>query len=619
MQEQEFSVHTKRINQQIEGVTIRFSGDSGDGIQLAGSQFTLATGYLGNDLMTFPDFPAEIRAPQNTLPGVSSFQIHFGNHKIFTPGDVADVLVVMNPAALKANIPYLKQNGIIIANIDEFNERNLIKVGYESDPLKEENLKQKFRIIEVPITTLTKNALKDTGLSAKEIERCKNFFALGITYWLFQRDPQPTINWLKKSFSNKPQLADANIKALMAGHAYAETIEAFEVRYEIKKASFEPGFYRNITGNTALALGIVASAILSKLKVLYAGYPITPASDILHELVKYKHCNVYTFQAEDEIAAICAAIGASYGGSIGITGSSGPGISLKTEAVNLAVMAELPLVIINVQRSGPSTGMPTKTEQADLLQAMFGRNGESPVPILAPATPSDNFYMIFEAIKIAIKYMTPVFYLSDGYLANGSEPWKIPNVEDLEFNVPKPILNDKIENYKVYKRNLDTLSRSWVVPGNPYHIHRIGGLEKNEEGNISYEPENHNKMVKLRYEKIQKIVQDIPPIEIFGKQEGDLLVVSWGSTFGSVREAVEVLYSQGYSIGHIHLKYLNPFPSNLEMILKSFKKIIVPEINLGQLAFLLRAKYLVPAEPYNQVRGKPFPVNELIQVFKGKL
>ncbi|GIX40634.1 MAG: 2-oxoglutarate ferredoxin oxidoreductase subunit alpha [Leptospiraceae bacterium] len=619
MQEKQFSTSFKKLNKELDGVTIRFSGDSGDGMQLAGSQFTLATAYLGNDLMTFPDFPAEIRAPQNTIPGVSSFQIHFGSHKIFTPGDQVDVLVVMNPAALKANLSYLKQNGIIIANSDEFNERNLTKVGYESNPIKDENLKQKFRIIEVPITSLTKEALKDTGLSNKEIERCKNFFALGITYWLFQRDPQPTINWLKKKFAQKPQLGEANIKALMAGHAFAETIEAFEIRYEIKKATFQPGYYRNINGNTALALGIVSSAILSKLKVLYAGYPITPASDILHELVKYKYCNVYTFQAEDEIAAVCAAIGASYGGSIGITGSSGPGISLKLEAINLAVMAELPLVVINIQRSGPSTGMPTKTEQADLLQAMFGRNGESPVPILAPSTPSDNFYLIFDAIKIAVKYMTPVFYLSDGYLANGSEPWKLPNIEDLEFNVPKPIFNEKIEDYKVYKRDPQTLARKWIVPGNPYHIHRIGGLEKNEEGNISYDPDNHNKMVHLRNEKIQRIVQDIPDVELFGKQEGDLLVVSWGSTFGSVREAVETLYSEGFSIGHVHLKYINPFPKNLETILKSFNKIIVPEINLGQLAMLLRAKYLVPAEPYNQVRGRPFPVSELIDVFKEKL
>ena len=619
LQEKQSSASIKKLNQQIDNVTIRFSGDSGDGMQLAGSQFTLATGYLGNDLMTFPDFPAEIRAPQNTVPGVSSFQIHFGNTKIFTPGDLVDVLVAMNPAALKANINFLKQNGIIIANSDEFNERNLIKVGYQSNPLHDENLKQKYRIIEVPISTLTKNALKDTGLSAREIERCKNFFTLGITYWLFQRDPQPTINWLKKAFANKPHLADANIKALMAGHAYTETVEAFEIRYEVKKAIFPPGIYRNINGNTALALGIVSAAILSKLKVLYAGYPITPASDILHELVKFKHCNVYTFQAEDEIAAIGAAIGASYGGSIGITGSSGPGISLKTEAVNLAVMAELPVVIINVQRSGPSTGMPTKTEQADLLQAMFGRNGESPVPILAPATPADNFQLIFDAIKIAVKYMTPVFFLSDGYLANGSEPWKLPNIEDLEFNVPKPILNEKIENYKIYGRDPETLARKWVVPGNPYHMHRIGGLEKNENGNISYDPDNHDKMVRLRSEKIQRVVQDIPDLEVFGSNEGSLLVVSWGSTFGAVRESVERLYREGYSIGHVHLRYINPFPKNLEKILKSFKKIIVPEINLGQLVFLLRAKYLVPAEPYNQVRGRPFTTSELIEAFKKHL
>lgn len=618
MNEKNSTTSNKKLSQVINNITVRFSGDSGDGIQLTGTQFTIATGFQGNDLMTFPDFPAEIRAPENTIAGVSSFQIHFGNQEIYTPGDDVDVLIVMNPAALKANISYLKQNGILIANTDEFNERNLAKVNYEKNPLQDENLLQKYKIIEVPLTSLTREALKDSGLTPKEIERCKNFFALGITFWLFQRDPEPTIQSIKKSFAKKPQLAEANIKALMAGHAYAETIEAFETRYEIRKGTFEPGIYRNINGNTALALGIVTAGILSKMKVLYAGYPITPASDILHELVKYKYCDIYTFQAEDEIAAICAAIGASYGGSIGITGSSGPGISLKTEAVNLAVMTELPLVIINVQRSGPSTGMPTKTEQADLLQAMFGRNGESPVPILAPATPSDNFNMIFEAIKIAIKYMTPVFYLSDGYLANGSEPWKLPNIENLEFNVLKPIYNEKIENYKIYGRDETTLARKWVVPGNPHHIHRIGGLEKNENGNISYDPDNHDTMVRLRHEKIQRIVQDIPEQEIFGKEEGELLVVSWGSTFGSAREAVQQLYSQGYSIGHVHLRYINPFPRNLEKILKSFKKIIVPEINLGQLAFLLRGKFLVPAESYNAVKGRPFPVHELVEVFKSK-
>ncbi|MCS7204615.1 MAG: 2-oxoacid:acceptor oxidoreductase subunit alpha [Leptospiraceae bacterium] len=603
---------------ELDEVTIRFSGDSGDGMQLAGSQFTLTTGFAGNDLMTFPDFPAEIRAPQNTIPGVSSFQIHFGDHKIFTPGDTVDVLVAMNPAALKANISSLKQNGVLIANSDEFNERNLIKVGYTTNPLHDESLHQKYRIIEVPISSLTKTALQDTGLSAKDIERSKNFFALGITYWLFSRDLQPTIDWLRKKFEKKPIYAEANIKALMAGHAYADTIEALQERYIIQKAKFPPGVYRNINGNTALALGIVSSAILSKMKVLYAGYPITPASDILHELVKYKHCNVYTFQAEDEIAAVSVAIGAAYGGAIGITGSSGPGIALKTEAINLAVMAELPVVIINIQRSGPSTGMPTKTEQADLFQAMFGRNGESPVPVLAPATPSENFNLIFEAIKIAVKYMTPVFFLSDGYLANGSEPWRLPNIEDLDFPIEKPSLDEKIEGYKVYKRDPQTLARKWVIPGNVHHIHRIGGLEKDEEGKISYDPENHDRMVKLRNEKIQRIVNDIPNQEVHGHSEGELLVVSWGSTFGCVRTAVDHLLEEGYSIGHVHLRYLNPFPRNLETILKSFKKIIVPEMNLGQLAFILRGKYLVPAEAYTKVRGKPLLVEELINVFRSK-
>lgn len=619
MYAKEPSTVPKISNVEIENITIRFSGDSGDGMQLAGSQFTLVAGYSGNDLMTFPDFPAEIRAPQNTLFGVSGFQIHFGNHKILTPGDQIDVLVAMNPAALKVNINDLKQNGIIIANIDEFNERNLIKVDYQSNPLDDEILNQKYKIIKVPITTLTKNALKDSGLTPKEIERCKNFFALGITYWLFQKDPQATINWLKQRFAKRPIFAEANIKALMAGHAYAETIEAFETRYEVKKAKFSPGFYRNITGNTALSLGIVTAAILSKMKVLYASYPITPASDILHELAKYKYCDIYTYQAEDEIAAICAAIGASYGGNIGITGSSGPGISLKIEAINLAVMTELPLVILDIQRGGPSTGLPTKTEQSDLLFTLFGRSGESHLPVLASSTPADNFYMILKAIELATKYMTPVILLSDGYLANGSEPWKLPNIEDLEFDIKKPNFNQKIDDYKVYKRNKETLAREWIVPGNPYHIHRIGGLEKNELGNVSYEPDNHDKMVRLRYEKIQRIANEIPELEIFGAQSGELLVVSWGSTFGHTREAVEILYNSGYSIGHIHLQYLNPFPKNLESILKSFRKIIVPEMNLGQLAFLLRGKFLVQAESINQVRGKPFLVQELVEAFKKKL
>lgn len=604
---------------ELEEVTIRFSGDSGDGMQLAGSQFTLASGFSGNDLMTFPDFPAEIRAPQNTLFGVSGFQIHFGSNKILTPGDQIDVLVAMNPAALKVNLQDLKQNGIIIANIDEFIDRNLAKVDYASNPLDDVSLQQKYQIVKVPITTLTRSALKDSPLSPKEIERCKNFFALGITYWLFNKDPKPTIEWLQQKFSKQPVYAEANIKVLMAGHAYAETIEAFQNRYEIKKAKFTPGFYRNINGNTALAIGIVTAALLSKLKVLYASYPITPASDILHELVKYKNCNVITYQAEDEIAAVCAAIGASYGGHIGITGSSGPGICLKTEAINLAVMTELPLVIINVQRGGPSTGLPTKTEQADLLQAFFGRNGESHVPILAPAVPSDNFYLVLKAIEIATKYMTPVFLLSDGYLANGSEPWQLPSIENLEFDIKYPNFDQKIEDYKVYKRNSITLAREWVVPGNAYHIHRIGGLEKDEKGNVSYDSNNHDKMVRLRYEKIQRIVNDIPDQDLFGAQEGELLVVSWGSTFGHTREACETLYNKGYSIGHIHLKYLNPFPKNLEHILKSFRKIVVAEINLGQLAFILRGKYLVPAESFNQVRGRPFHVDELVHFFEAKL
>ncbi len=619
MENQQIPTVKQSKQKKLDHAVIRFSGDSGDGMQIAGSQFTLATAFLGNDLMTFPDYPAEIRAPENTLYGVSGFQIQIGDHKIFTPGDEVDVLIAMNPAALKVNIKDLKQNGLIIANKDEFNERNLSKVGYSSNPLHNPSVTSKFVVVEVPITTLTKNALKGLPLSPKEIERCKNFFALGISYWLFNRDPEPTVKWLKEKFEKKTIYAEANIKALLAGHAYAETIELFEGQYIIKKAHFEPGFYRNINGNLAIALGIVSAAVLSKLKILYASYPITPASDILHELSKYKYCNVYTLQAEDEIAAVGAAIGASYGGAIGITGSSGPGIALKTEAINLAVMTELPLVIINVQRAGPSTGMPTKTEQADLFQAFFGRNGESPIPIISPATPADNYYMVFEAIKIAVKFMTPVFFLSNGYLANGSEPWKLPNIENMDFNVDKPLFNEKIENYKIYGRDPDTLARKWVVPGNPHHIHRIGGLEKDEEGNISYDPENHEKMVHLRQEKIKRIENYIPEQEVFGAQKGDLLIVSWGSTFGAVRAAVEKLFHENYSIGHAHIKYLNPFPKNLEQILKSFKKIVVPEMNLGQLAFILRGRYLVPAESIHKVKGQPFNESELLEAFKNKL
>ncbi|MCX7632108.1 MAG: 2-oxoacid:acceptor oxidoreductase subunit alpha [Turneriella sp.] len=608
------STSTKTV-EKIHGATVRFTGDSGDGMQLAGNQFTHVTGLAGNDMMTFPDFPAEIRAPQGTLAGVSGFQIHFGDHQVYTAGDNVDVLVAMNPAALKANIKDLRPGGVLIANSDEFEQKNFDKVGYKSNPLEDEALQQKYHIIAVPMTTLTRRALEGSGLSSKEIDRTKNFFALGITYWMFHRDPEKTRQWLKKQFAKKPQLAEANIRVLDAGYHFAETTEVFNVSYEITPAKFAPGIYRNITGNSALALGIVAAADLTGMPVLYAGYPITPASDILHELARYKNYNIKTFQTEDEIAACCAALGAAYGGALGITASSGPGIVLKAETVNLAVMAELPLVIIDVQRAGPSTGMPTKNEQADLLLTLFGRNGESPVPVLAASSPADCFGMVLEAVRIALKFMTPVYLLSDAYIANSSEPWRIPEIENLpELETNRITAGEPREGFKVYGRDPETLARRWPIPGTPQFEHRIGGLEKDELGNISYDPENHDRMVKLRQAKIDRIAEFIPNVEAFPEKQGGLLVLGWGSTFGALREATLRVRAQGYSVSHAHLAYLNPFPKNLEKLLRSFDKVLIPEINLGQLALLIRGKYLIPAYRYNKVRGRPFTVEEIEQV-----
>lgn len=610
----------KSKSQTVLSATIRFSGDSGDGMQLAGSQFTQVTGIAGNDMMTFPDFPAEIRAPAGTIAGVSGFQIHFGSTDIFTPGQLVDVLVAMNPAALKANLKELKAGGILIVNTNEFVERNLKKVNYDSNPLDNPELSEKYRLIPVDITDATHRALADSSLSSRDKDRCRNMFALGITYWLYQRDPTPTIRWIESKFTNKGDIAQANINVLMAGHSYAETIELFETRYEVQKAKFEPGTYRNITGNTAIALGLITGTELSGLKALFAGYPITPASDILHTLAKYKNFSITTFQAEDEIAAMCAAVGASYGGTIGITGTSGPGIALKSEAMNLAVMTELPAVIVNVQRAGPSTGLPTKTEQADLLQVMFGRNGESPMPVIAAATPSDGFYMAIEAIRIALEFMTPVVLLSDGYIANGSEPWRLPVIEHIPKIQSQLISKDADpKEFKAYSRDESTLARKWAPPGLAGFEHRIGGLEKNETGNISYESENHETMVRLRAEKIERIANFIPEQEVYPNSDGDLLVVSWGSTFGSTREAVESLISEGISVSHAHIRYINPFPKNLGQILSKFKKILVPEINTGQLAMLLRAKYLVDAKPCGRVTGRPLIADELKEIFRNEL
>lgn len=609
------STQSHKAKETIHGATVRFTGDSGDGMQLVGAQFTQVTGLAGNDVMTFPDFPAEIRAPQGTTAGVSGFQVHFGDHHIYTPGDKVDVLVAMNPAALKSNLKDLRERGVLLVNSDEFDEKNLTKVDYKSNPLDDDALKQKYHLIAAPITESTRRALAESGLTTKEIDRCKNFFALGLTYWMYHRDIEKTKQWLEAQFVKKPHLAKANIQVLEAGYHYAETTELFSVSYEITKAQFAPGTYRNITGNSALALGLIAATDLAGIPALYAGYPITPASDILHEVAKYKNYNIRTFQTEDEIAAACAAIGASYGGSLGITASSGPGIALKSEAINLAVMTELPLVIIDVQRAGPSTGMPTKNEQTDLLMALYGRNGESPVPVVAAATPSDCFDAAIEATRLALKFMTPVFLLSDAYIANSSEPWKLPEVENLpEIEMDRVQAGESREGFKVYGRSAETLARRWPVPGTPGFEHRIGGIEKDENGNINYDPDNHDKMVALRQAKIDKIADFIPELEAFPDNKGGLLVLGWGSTYGAIREAVLRVRTQGYSVSHAHLRHLNPFPKNIEKVLRSFDKVLIPELNLGQLALIIRGKYLIPAVQYNKVRGRPFGIDEMEKV-----
>ena len=593
----------------LDEVTIRFAGDSGDGMQLTGTQFTNTSAIMGNDLSTLPDYPAEIRAPQGTLFGVSGFQIHFGSTEINTPGDQCDVLVAMNAAALKVNLRGLVDGGAIIVNTDGFNEKNLKLAGYASNPLTDNSL-AKYPIYQADITKLTSLALADMNLPTKIVDRTKNFFALGMMYWMYNRSIDNTVAWIKSKFKNKPDIVEANTRVLKAGWNFAETTEIFNVRYDVKAASLPSGKYRNITGNTAVALGLVVAASKAKLDLFLGSYPITPASDILHELAMYKEYGVKTFQAEDEIAAITSAIGASFGGALAVTTTSGPGIALKTEAIGLAVMVELPLLIINIQRGGPSTGLPTKTEQADLLQALYGRNGEAPVPVIASATPSDCFDTIFEAARIALKFMTPVIMLSDGYLGNGSEPWKLPNLADI------PDISTKFRtdpnNYLPYLRNETTLAREWAIPGTPGLEHRIGGLEKQDKtGNVNYEPENHDKMVHLRAEKVERIANDIPPAVVEGDEKGDLLVVGWGGTYGAIRSAVEAKRAQGKSVSHLHIKYLNPLQKNLGEILYNFKHVLVPEINLGQLIKVLRAKYLVPAVGLNKVQGLPFKSSEI--------
>jgi len=593
----------------LDEVTIRFAGDSGDGMQLTGMQFTSTTALLGNDLSTLPDFPAEIRAPAGTLFGVSGFQIHFGSTEINTPGDACDVLVAMNPAALKVNLRSLRDGGIIIANSDGFNEKNLKLAGYESNPLEDGSL-SKFQVHAVAITKLTHNALDDLGLSNKLVERSKNFFALGMMYWMFTRPLEPTIKWIQEKFKKNPEFIEANTRVLKAGYAFGETTEIFAVRYEVKPAPLAPGKYRSVTGNEAVAWGLIAASVKSGLDLFLGSYPITPASDILHELAKHKNFRVKTFQAEDEIAGISSAIGASYGGAIGVTTTSGPGMALKTEAMGLAVMLELPLIICDVQRGGPSTGLPTKTEQADLLQALYGRNSEAPIPVIAASTPADCFLTAFEAVRIAIKYMTPVIILSDGYLANGAEPWLIPLVGSLPDIAPK--FRTDPEGFQPYMRDERTLARPWAIPGTPGLEHRIGGLEKEHiTGNVSYDPENHEFMVKMRQAKVDRIADDIPPAVVEGDQKGDLLVVGWGGTYGAIRTAVEEKRKEGKSVSHLQLKYINPFQKNVGEILYNFKNVLVPELNLGQLARVLRAKYLVPAITLSKVQGLPFKAIEI--------
>ena len=603
------SSQTAPSERQLERVTIRFAGDSGDGMQLTGTQFTKNAAAFGNDISTFPDYPAEIRAPAGSLPGVSGFQLSFSSTDIHTPGDAPDVLVAMNPAALKANLGELPAGGALIVNEDAFSAQNLAKVNYASNPLHDGSLKQ-WNVFSVPISTLNSRALEGLGLTNKQVDLTKNFFALGLMFWLYERDMAATIQWIDDKFSKRPEIAEGNKRALKAGYNFGETTEIFHERYVVPPAKLSPGHYRNITGNEATALGFVAASRLAKRDLFYGSYPITPASDILHQLAGYKNFGVRTFQAEDEIAAIGAAIGASYGGAMGLTASSGPGIALKSEAMGLAVMVELPLVVVDVQRAGPSTGMPTKNEQADLLQVMFGRNSDSPVAIVAPATPGECFQFAIEAWRLALKYMTPVVYMSDAFLATGAEPWRIPNPDDL----PSIEVSNQTqrEGFYPYKRDEKTLARPWAVPGTPGLEHRIGGLEKADIlGNVSYDPDNHHRMQLLRQAKIAGIANDIPPLDVYGPADGDLLVLGWGSTYGAIRSAVERLQARGASVAHAHLRYLNPFPANTGDVVRAYKRVLIPEVNLGQLLMLIRAKFLVDAIGYNRVRGKPFRIAEL--------
>lgn len=596
---------------ELETVAIRFAGDSGDGMQLTGDRFTNAAAIAGNDLSTFPDFPAEIRAPVGTLAGVSGFQINFSSRDIHTPGDAVDVLVAMNPAALKTSIGDLKSGGIVIANVDNFGQKNLDKAGYELNPLEDEEFRRSYQVHEVKITSMTRQALEDMELQTNLADRCKNFFALGLMYWMYSRPLDPTKQWIEEKFGKRPEFVQANTRALEAGYFFGENTEVFTSNYIVREAAYPAGRYRNISGNVALAYGFIAATKKMGVSLFWGAYPITPASDVLHELSRHKNFGVQTFQAEDEIAAVSAALGASFAGSLGVTCSSGPGIALKAEAMGLGVMTELPMVVADIQRGGPSTGLPTKTEQADLLQVMFGRNSESPLPVVAAATPGDCFWTAIEACRLAVKYMTPVVLLSDGYLANGSEPWLLPRASDIpEMPV---VFRTEPEGFLPYERDPETLARPWAVPGTPGLEHRIGGIEKQDgTGNVNYEPENHEYMVRTRAAKIEGIAGDIPPAEVIGEKSGKVLVIGWGGTFGAITAAIEALQARGASVSQVHLRHLNPFPANLEEVMSGFEAVLVPELNMGQLSKMLRYRFLVDTVSFSKVQGKPFKVGELI-------
>ncbi|WP_404306697.1 2-oxoacid:acceptor oxidoreductase subunit alpha [Neorhodopirellula lusitana] len=605
---------TAKKIESVTGITVRLCGDSGDGMQLLGTQLTNTSALAGNDVATFPDFPAEIRAPRGTRAGVSGFQVQFASEEIFTPGDTLDALVVMNAAAFVTNIADLRKGGILIVNEDGFNDKEFKLAKIDTNPLDADVLMEQYRVVKVNMTKMTRDAVAEHGLSTKIADRCKNFFAMGLVYWLFGRSLEPTMRFIEAKFGKKPDVAAANVSALRAGWAFGETTEEFGESYQVEAAELEPGTYRNIMGNQALALGLVAASKLSKKELFFGTYPITPASDILHELTKYKNFGVRTFQAEDEIAAVCSAIGAAFGGTMAVTASSGPGIALKGEAMGLGVMLELPMIIINVQRGGPSTGLPTKTEQSDLLQVMFGRNGEAPMPVLAPRSPGDCFDMAVEAWRIATECMVPVMLLSDGYIANGSEPWKVPTASEMPEIVcthPEGLNGD--EPFLPYARD-ENLARPWAIPGTPDLMHRVGGLEKEDgTGNVSYDPDNHQHMCDTRAAKVAKIAERIPEQDVFGEKTGDVLVVSWGGTYGSCHTAVDRCQRAGHSVSHAHIRYMNPLPRNIGELLKSFRTVLVPELNAGQLRMLLRAEYLVDCIGINKLKGKPFAVSELVE------